>query len=104
MFQVKFNSPEEFVAELRLDSKRVRRHIVRSTLLRTINSPMVRFTVVATALVDSSVVSLRRVVGECLSCDDQSYEDLVKKAQKMRQDLDKQMLDLGLKIRGGIFE
>jgi hypothetical protein len=107
MASVSFNSVAEFVEELRKDSGRVERGIVRLTNLYTParESPSIRYlSVVATCLVDGHIIRLDRFCGTIWGLDGDRDREVYEKAGQYQREIEAACGELGLEVRSGVFE
>ena len=103
---VKFNAPEEFLAELTKDVALVDRQIVRATNLyrQSTYSPGVQhLSVVATARVGSDIVRLDLYCGDLWHIERQDTP-VTAKAERMRRALAEGCARLGLEVRAGMLD
>ncbi|MCE9561220.1 MAG: hypothetical protein K8U57_04120 [Planctomycetes bacterium] len=101
--KVQFHDPEEFLAEVRRDAERVDRKIVRVTIRRRYRPPFVTMSVIATAVVSPTVITLDHRVGETFSGDGHD-SDLVTKATATIDKVTRVLNEIGLEVRPGVFE
>lgn len=101
---VHFNSTAEFLDELSNDWQLVDRCIVRVTLLRRFRESFVKLFVVATVRIRDDIVRLEDYLGFCLWADQAEQEKLGEKAKEIMDRIEKQVVLMGLEVRGGFFE
>lgn len=101
----RFTDTAEYVAELATDKDLVERGIVRVTLLAFPSGPAGVLTTIilkAGAIVEGRPVILERRIGELW--DHAADEQVRETAHNARGELEDGLLDLGLKVRGGVLE
>ena len=104
---VRFNSVEEFLAELAADVELVERKIVRVTNLFRQKSPSFHdVTVVASAIVRSHIVRLDRLVGAVMDTRDltESDREVRARADGILTEIELKVQKMGLNARAGIYE
>lgn len=105
MTTVEFANPSEFLAELRKDSRHVKRGIVRVEECRrpSAMSPVLLVSVVGTARVGADTYRVECVCGSL--CGIERNDRLVlAKVRKKLENLRNSCTSLGLDVRSGIFE
>lgn len=100
--KVNFNDPDEFLAEVRKDHDRIDRGILRITVRRRYAPPFVHVSVVASAVIGTTVVSLDHRIGETFVGDEQGA--IQRKIQTALDRLGEEAGKLGLEVRTGVFE
>jgi hypothetical protein len=100
---VSFHTPDEFLAELRLDKDRIDRGILRVTVRRRYGNPFVTVSVVATATVGGTLVKLEHRIGDAFAGDEKAT-GLAEKTQAALDTLTEAGKTLGLDVRAGVFE
>lgn len=98
-----FNDPDEFLDEVRRDRNRVARGILRLTVRRRYGNPFVTVAVVASAMIENTVVRLDHRVGEAFA-GDEAANGLAAKAQAVLDKLAEAARNLGLEVRAGVYE
>jgi len=103
---VRFNIPDEFLAELEKDQPLVQRGIVRITHLYRDStfSPIIRhLSVVATTRIGDDVVRCEWYCGDLWQMEDNDKK-VTAKAAHIRRELEEGCARLGLHVRAGIVE
>lgn len=100
---VSFNDPDEFLEEARKDHDRIDRGILRLTVRRRYGEPFVTVSVVATAVIEGTVVRLEHRIGEAFVGDEKS-NGLATKTKTVLDKLSNAAKPLGLEARAGVFE
>ncbi|SRR5712692_4178942 len=106
MATVRFNVPDEFLAELETDQPLVQRGIVRITHLYRDSKlrPVIRhLSVVATTRIGDDVVCCECYCGDLWQMEDNDRKVTARAAQ-IRQELEEGCARLGLHVRAGIVE
>lgn len=103
MVNVNFNDPDEFLEEVRKDTDRIERRILRLTVRRRYAQPFVHVAVVATAVVGNTVVHLEHRIGEAFF-GDENADGLTTKTQAALDKLTEAAKALGLEVRAGVYE
>ena len=100
--RVKFNDPDEFMAELTADRGIVERNIVRLTTRTQTNGsmPLWAYFVLATYLANGHVVELSKWMGNAMT----GEREPGLAANALIEDLSKRISDLGFEIRAGVYE
>jgi|SRR2546426_3013631 len=112
MITVKFNSHEEFIAEVAKDAGNVERGIVRVTqeVSMTKMAPLRRLTVLATAVVvqrevERQLIRLERYCGELWG---DGFSEMDKKTHEQAEQtislIERNLKQCGLEIRAGVIE
>jgi hypothetical protein len=106
MIVVRFNDPEEYLAELGHDCERIDRGIVRLTQsVNPIAQPPIRhLSVVATARVGDTVVRLECFCGELWGKEFPQDAETVASAKAVMKRIEEACQALELEVRAGIFE
>jgi hypothetical protein len=102
--KVSFNDPDEFLREVRIDADRVDRKIVRLTVRRRYQQPFVSVSVYASAVIGQFVVTLDHRLGETFAVEELRATEVGKKVDTVLTRLQRDMTDLGLEVRPGVFE
>jgi hypothetical protein len=100
---VSFNDPDEFLEEVRKDHDRVDRAILRLTVRRRYGEPFVTVSVVATAVIEGTVVRLEHRIGDAFVGDEKS-NGLAAKTKTVLGKLADAAKPLGLEVRAGVYE
>lgn len=103
---VKFNSPAEFVEELKADAEKVDRGIVRVTqqFASSNLSPNVRSaSIVATARIGDQIIRLDRYCGDLWGMDS-ADEAVQRKLSDVMMFIDNAVTSFGLTVRPGVIE
>lgn len=101
--RVNFNDPDDFLAELRKDHDCIDRSILRITVRRRYAPPFVHVSVVASAVVGTTVVSLDQRIGETFA-GDEAGSPIPAKVRAALDHLTTEAEKLGLEVRAGVFE
>ncbi len=102
--KVQFHAIEEFLTEITRDRECIDRGILRITVLRRFHDPFVHIFLLATAVIDRTVVRLDHRLGECFASDATAAAGIGKKAEELMNRLHREAEQLGLEVRAGVFE
>jgi hypothetical protein len=100
---VSFNDPDEFLEEVRRDKDKIARGILRLTVRRRYGEPFVTVSVVATIVIEGTVVKLEHRVGEAFVGDEKAH-GLATKTQAILDKISDAAKGLGLEVRAGVYE
>jgi len=103
--KVIFNEPKEFIEELRKEKDRVHRRIVRVTIRlkkaeTALGAAAFQIAVVATCRAGDELIVLEKPCGSCFILND----EVRKRANEVIEQLKKEIEEVGLEVRGGMYE
>jgi hypothetical protein len=102
--KVQFHAIEEFLREITRDRDRIDRGILWVTILRRFHDPFVHMSLLATAVIGSTIVRLDQRLGECFAADATAAAGIGKKGDEHMARLGKEAERLRLEVRTGFFE
>jgi len=100
---VMFHAPDEFLEELLRDRTRIDRQILRITVRHRYGEPFTTVSVIASAIVEGSIVKLQQRIGENFMAEPTS-EALNRKVQAALDHLIAAAKTLELDVRTGVYE
>ena len=104
MIGVRFNAPDEFMAEMAAEVQRIEDKLVRVTLSWRSADHVVAWSVVATLVVAGRIVRLNAACGDYFSGDSVEAEKARTKANATADAIRAEGVRLGLETRAGVFE
>jgi hypothetical protein len=100
---VSFHDPGEFIEEISRDKDRIERNILRLTVRRRYGEPFITISVVATVVIEGTIVKLEHRIGEAFAGDEKNTA-MAAKTQAVLDKLSAAAKGLGLEVRAGVYE